>query len=708
MLLELGIDGLSLFLLGVLSGILLVILIQFLICRAYWKSLEFVGRLPKKPPAAVESHPDVKRFCETHERPGPYQPDNLPKESCNALNLMFAYLFRELKDTPPVKRWFLKMLNTDFQLLQSSSVAGKLIKRITVVDLNFGSSIPVLQGVTLLRPATGELDDSHELDLALDLDYKGNFHLTVEADLMLSKTAMVSVTFQELRGCMRLAFRRHPTLHFSASFMEDPFLKLEVVSLFESRDVPQISTLISNQIRRSIRKKHTLPAAKVRYKPFFPMPTDLTNANLLLSGRPLSEGQIRVKVVSARLQSVHPGRGMFCMLSLRTHETLDRAVAASMGESTAIEVVVPKDGPAGSIGIFFYDPQQKGGAEAKVGPKDPKLTARDSKLVRIETVTPNLPAEARGVRVGDVVTAVNGIAVLSSKQAVRLIREAVGSVTLRLLRDRASHELTAEEEEEERRNSLRTKTVDARREVAWQEEFDLNVTDGLPALYLRVYEFSFNKAGQKTGKGFLLGMATVDLGPVLAWCLTNRATCTQVFPLRQSQSVAAPEVGLIELQITRWADVKRDPQSGARGRAETAVDAGRGAAAAAGAGAGAGLGEGSKESGYAREPPAMRRDEVRHTADHAALGEPGQELFAELPPQERSTQLAEMATSVQTHLDLEMETRADLERQLEDASDHDQIERLRANLSESDKRRDMLMMRLLHCMSAIQQADQPL
>jgi hypothetical protein len=32
------------------------------------------------------------------------------------------------------------------------------------------------------------------------------------------------------------------------------------------------------------------------------------------------------------------GRGMFCLLSLRKHETLDRAAAASMGESVAIEV----------------------------------------------------------------------------------------------------------------------------------------------------------------------------------------------------------------------------------------------------------------------------------------------------------------------------------------------------------------------------------
>ena len=39
------------------------------------------------------------------------------------------------------------------------------------------------------------------------------------------------------------------------------------------------------------------------------------------------------------------------------------------------------------------------------------------------------------VRVGDIVMAVNGVAVLTAKQAVRLIREASVRVTLRILRD---------------------------------------------------------------------------------------------------------------------------------------------------------------------------------------------------------------------------------------------------------------------------------
>jgi hypothetical protein len=50
-------SALTIFLLGVLGGMLLLILIQFLICQAYWKTFEHVGRIPQRPPPAVESHP---------------------------------------------------------------------------------------------------------------------------------------------------------------------------------------------------------------------------------------------------------------------------------------------------------------------------------------------------------------------------------------------------------------------------------------------------------------------------------------------------------------------------------------------------------------------------------------------------------------------------------------------------------------------------
>ena len=52
-------------------------------------------------------------------------------------------------------------------------------------------------------------------------------------------------------------------------FFQDPVMELKVESNFEGKNLPKLTTFISNQIRRSIKKKHTLPNYKVRYKPFF-------------------------------------------------------------------------------------------------------------------------------------------------------------------------------------------------------------------------------------------------------------------------------------------------------------------------------------------------------------------------------------------------------------------------------------------------------
>lgn len=46
-------------------------------------------------------------------------------------------------------------------------------------------------------------------------------------------------------------------------------MDLHVDSNFEGKKLPKLTSFIHNQIRKSIKKKHTLPRYKVRYKPFF-------------------------------------------------------------------------------------------------------------------------------------------------------------------------------------------------------------------------------------------------------------------------------------------------------------------------------------------------------------------------------------------------------------------------------------------------------
>lgn len=69
----------------------------------------------------------------------------------------------------------------------------------------------------------------------------------------------------------RLHFTRKPYTHWSLCFIGDPVIELDIETQFQGRLMSQsnVTSLISNQIRKAIRRKHTLPNYKLRYKPFF-------------------------------------------------------------------------------------------------------------------------------------------------------------------------------------------------------------------------------------------------------------------------------------------------------------------------------------------------------------------------------------------------------------------------------------------------------
>lgn len=80
----------------------------------------------------------------------------------------------------------------------------------------------------------------------------------------------MAFSVKRISGRARLQFTRVPYTHWSLSFYSEPILELEVQSQFQGRQLqPQIISLITGQIRRAVRRKHTLPRYKLRYKPFF-------------------------------------------------------------------------------------------------------------------------------------------------------------------------------------------------------------------------------------------------------------------------------------------------------------------------------------------------------------------------------------------------------------------------------------------------------
>lgn len=132
--------------------------------------------------------------------------------------------------------------------------------------MHLGSQFPDIKDISLdsikLDKTEGHID---MLNLSIKLDYTGNFLLSVDAKMKFGKTAYLSIKVKRINGIGRLQFTRHPYTHWSFSFFNDPLIELAVESHFQGRQLQSnITNLIVNQIKKAIKRKHTLPNYKIR------------------------------------------------------------------------------------------------------------------------------------------------------------------------------------------------------------------------------------------------------------------------------------------------------------------------------------------------------------------------------------------------------------------------------------------------------------
>ena len=208
------------------------------------------GGSPKQPP--------------THSEPG----DANKPETCNFLNAIFMFLFRELRDTPVVRHWLTKKIKVEFEELLQTKTAGRLLEGLSLRDISLGNSLPVFKTATLMKPVHLNEDGMpEELNFEVDIEYNGGFHLAIDVELVFGKSAYLFVKMRRVVGRLRLQFTRMPFSHWSFSFLEDPLVDFEVKSQFEGRPLPQLTSIIVNQLKRVIKKKHTLPNYKIRWVP---------------------------------------------------------------------------------------------------------------------------------------------------------------------------------------------------------------------------------------------------------------------------------------------------------------------------------------------------------------------------------------------------------------------------------------------------------
>lgn len=202
------------------------------------------------------------------QSPPPSQSESIhtsKPETCNFLNAIFLFLFRELRDTPVVRHWLTKKIKVEFEELLQTKTAGRLLEGLSLRDISLGNSLPVFKTAKLMKPVNLNEDGMpEELNFEVDIEYNGGFHLAIDVELVFGKSAYLFVKMRRVVGRLRLQFTRMPFSHWSFSFLEDPLVDFEVKSQFEGRPLPQLTSIIVNQLKRVIKKKHTLPNYKIR------------------------------------------------------------------------------------------------------------------------------------------------------------------------------------------------------------------------------------------------------------------------------------------------------------------------------------------------------------------------------------------------------------------------------------------------------------
>lgn len=210
--------------------------------------------------------------------PAPETPYPPTRETCYFLNATILFLFRELRDTALARRWVTKKIKVEFEELLQTKTAGRLLEGLSLRDVFLGEAVPFIKTIRLLRPvvpsATGESDgpegealpatSPEELAFEAEVEYNGGFHLAIDVDLVFGKSAYLFVKLSRVVGRLRFVLTRVPFTHWFFSFVEDPLIDFEVRSQFEGRPMPQLTSIIVNQLKKIIKRKHTLPSYKIR------------------------------------------------------------------------------------------------------------------------------------------------------------------------------------------------------------------------------------------------------------------------------------------------------------------------------------------------------------------------------------------------------------------------------------------------------------
>ncbi|XP_059620798.1 PDZ domain-containing protein 8 [Phlebotomus argentipes] len=315
-----------------------------------------------------------------------------------AINLVLQFLFYELRHSNRVRKWFYRKLSLELDELLTKSTTGRLFDKLTIRELELGGQFPDIKS---LRVNNVELHDTEgyieNLDVMLDLSYRGNFRLSIDADMVLGKKGFLSVRVKHVSGLARLQFTRKPYTHWSLSFVGEPQVDLGIESQFQGRQMQSnVTSFISNQIRKAIRSKHTLPSYKLRYKPFFQKVDDELDLTDLIP-----EGTLSVNVCElSRLNVSSQITAVFCTITLASIPWVE----ARQQDENAI--------------IFSLDLEIHKAKNQQVG----IVFKQTENAVMIESIIPNTPAAKANLKKNDILIAIEGRKVTQLTHVTKIMK----------------------------------------------------------------------------------------------------------------------------------------------------------------------------------------------------------------------------------------------------------------------------------------------
>ncbi|XP_019767853.1 PDZ domain-containing protein 8 isoform X1 [Dendroctonus ponderosae] len=393
-------------LISLIAGIIVTLCIQYYIFYVYLKKSPLSsGTTPKK---SFEYYlPDAIK----HQLGAGDMSDK--SKGGLAISLIMQFLFHELRHSEAIKRWLYKKLTMEFDELLTKTTMGKCFDSISIKDMDLGSQFPDIKDISVESVKLDEKEEHIEvLNLGLNVDYSGNFLLCIDAKMKFSKTAYLSIKVKKICGFARLQFSRQPYTHWSFSFYTEPVLELAVESHFQGRQLQSnITNLIVNQIKKAIKRKHTLPNYKIRYKPFFvktdPSQLDIDDSENALQGTL----EMNVSEVS-RLSLPDNAQNIYLTIAI---DAIPWICLCQKNEAMVmtLEITMTKLKQT-QLGVIF---RQEAGS------------------VVVDSVTSNSCAYHAGLRAADVVVSVENKLVTTVPQVAKYMKSVSGTnVTLRVER----------------------------------------------------------------------------------------------------------------------------------------------------------------------------------------------------------------------------------------------------------------------------------